>query len=388
MRTWSSVSRVLLVLAVVLAPAVMAGATLSILHTFTGADGANPYSGLVRDSAGNLYGTTYFGGAFGNGVVFKLDTTGKLTVLHSFAGGPTDGQYPWAGLIRDADGNLYGTTKLGGKSGNGVVFKLDSSDNETVLHSFTGGPGDGSTPYAGLFRDAAGNLYGTTYYGGRSGNGVVFKLQTNGKHTVLHSFTGGSDGGTPGAALVQDTAGNLYGTTTVGGASGKGVVFKLDTTNKFTVLHSFAGYPSDGAGPFAGLILDAAGNLYGATETGGASNDGVVFKVDTTGTETVLHNFGGIPADGAVPFAGLFQNAAGNFFGTTYNGGSTGCLIGCGVVFKLDTTGKLTVLHNFTGGTDGATPAGALVRDAAGNLYGTTAQGGGSGLGVVFKVTP
>lgn len=388
MRTWTSVSRVLLGLAVLLAPVVMAASGLKVLHTFTGADGANPYAALARDSAGNLYGTTYFGGAYGNGVVFKLDATGTESVLHSFAGGPADGQYPWAGVILDAAGNLYGATKLGGKTGNGIVFKLDSTGKETVLHNFAGGPADGSTPYAGLFRDAAGNLFGTTYSGGRSGNGIVFKLDTTGKETVLHSFTGGTDGGNPGAGLIQDTAGNLYGTTAVGGASGKGVMFKLDTTGTFTVLHTFAGYPTDGAGPFDGLILDMAGNLYGTTETGGASNVGTVFKLDRTGTLTVLHSFSGIPTDGAVPYDGLLRNSAGSLFGTAYNGGSTGCVVGCGVVFKLDATGKQTVLHNFTGGKDGATPAAGLVRDSSGDFYGTTAQGGGSGLGVVFKLAP
>jgi uncharacterized repeat protein (TIGR03803 family) len=317
--------------------------------------------------------------------VFKVDTTGKETVLHSFTGS-TDGKWPKTGLVRDTAGNLYGTTGGGGTSGNGSVFKLDTTGKETVLYSFTGSP-DGSSP-GNLIRDANGNLYGTTVLGGASCNcGTVFKVDATGKETVLYVFTSGNgntDGRNPGAGLVRDGAGNLYGTTVNGGRSGKGTVFKVDTTGKETVLHSFAGTGGDGANPYASLVRDAAGNLYGTTFLGGTScNCGTIFKVDATGKETVVHSFTGL--DGEYPLAGLVRDSAGNLYGTTTGGGTSGY----GVVFKLNETGTETVLHSFTGGTtDGNSPYAGLVRDAAGNLYGTTHSGGASNYGTVFKLTP
>ena len=232
------------VAAVIGTPAAQAQ-TYTVLYRFRGPDGAQPvYGRLIGDSAGNLYGTTVDGGASGLGVVFKLDKTGE-TVLHSFNG--TDGSEPFAGLIRDSTGNLYGTTKFGGIWGNGVVFELDTTGTETVLYSFTGGT-DGSLPYASLIRDSAGNLYGTTFEGGASGSGVVFELDTTGTETVLYSFTGRGHGANPVAGLIRNSAGNLYGTTANGGASGHGVVFKVDTTGKETVLYSFTG-GADGGNP-------------------------------------------------------------------------------------------------------------------------------------------
>ncbi len=342
--------------------------TITVLHSFkAGRDGANPAAGLVRDSAGNLYGTTENGGntncALGCGTVFKVDATGKKVLLYSFTG-KADGASPFGNLIWDAAGNLYGVTRYGGNfscgGGCGTVFKVDVSAKETVLYSFTGAP-DGAVPQAALTRDAAGTFYGTTSIGGdltcNSGNGcgMVFKLDASGKETVLYAFTGGADGRFPSASMVRDAGGNLFSTTMSGGASGLGTVFKLDSTGKQTVLHSFAG----GAG--------------------------TVFKVDKSGNETVVYSFAG-GADGAQPFAGLIHDAAGNFYGTTMNGGA----FGCGTVFKLDSTGKETVLYSFTGGADGAFPEAGVIRDAAGNLYGTTNSGAGAhaGLGAVFKLAP
>jgi len=307
------------------------------------------------------------------------------SILHTFTG-PPDGSEPHAGLVRDAAGNLYGTTYYGGVSGYGAVFMLDMTNHEMVLHSFTGAP-DGATPIGGLFRDAAGNLYGTTSYGGVSGYGTLFKVDPTGMETVLYSFTGGTDGDGPFAGLIQDAAGNLYGTTFGGGASGYGTVFKLDTTGRETLLHSFAGYPTDGGNPTACLVMDSAGNLYGTTFGGGTYGNGTVFKVDPTGMETVLYSFTG-GTDGSGPSAGLAQDAAGNFYGTTYYGGNlTLCSgSGCGTVFKLEGTGTETVLHTFTGPPDGAYSLASLIQDAAGNLYGTTQGGGASGYGVVFEL--
>ncbi len=316
------------------------------------------------------------------------------TVVHSFRG--ADGSEPIAGLIGDSAGNVYGTTYNGGASNAGVVFKLNKA-GETVLYEFKGGA-DGFGPQAGLIRDSAGNLYGTTTYGGISsacagdGCGVVFKLDTTGVETVLHSFTGGADGANPEAGLIRDSAGNLYGTTSLGGIGcahgGCGVVFKLDTTGVETVLHNFRG--ADGDSPYAGLIRDSAGNLYGTTNAGGALSGcggygcGVVFKLDKTG-ETVLYSFSG-GTDGAHPSAGLIPDSAGNLYGTTVFGGivSSTAESGCGVVFKLDMTGTYTLLHSFTGAADGGNPGG-LTRDSAGNLYGTT-HAGGTGAGVVYML--
>ncbi|MGA8493494.1 MAG: choice-of-anchor tandem repeat GloVer-containing protein [Terriglobales bacterium] len=376
-----------LALAVVLVPAVVVvvlaapsaqAQTYSVLYSFKGYHGKNPYAGLIQDKKGNLYGTTSVGGAYNLGTVFELKTTGKEKVLYSFTSRAT-GTNPWAGLVRDSDGNLYGTTKHGGTYNYGVVFKLDTTGAETVLHSFTGK--DGAEPQGGLVRDSAGNLYGTTLFGG-GGGGVVFKLDTTGAETVLYSFLGGADGGNPPAGLVRDSAGNLYGTTTWGGTYWVGVVFKVDTTGAETVLHSFTG-GADGGEPYAGLVRDSAGNLYGTTYYGGASGAyGAVFKLDTTGAETVLYSFTG-GADGGQPLAGLVRDSAGNLYGTTREGGA----YSNGVVFKLDTTGVETVLYSFEGGAGGFPEAG-LLRDSAGNLYGTTQAGGAYNHGLVFKITP
>jgi uncharacterized repeat protein (TIGR03803 family) len=191
-----------------------------------GVDGGYPFTGVIRDPAGNLYGTAEFGGTSGAGVVYKVDTASQETVLYSFTGG-VDGGYPeYAGVIRDSAGNLYGTTSSGGTSGTGVVYKVDTKGQETVLHSFTGST-DGSQPEAGVVRDSAGNLYGTTVYGGTSGAGVVYKVDKGGHETVLHSFTGGADGAYPWAGVIRDSAGNLYGTTSSGGTKNSGEVFEV-----------------------------------------------------------------------------------------------------------------------------------------------------------------
>jgi uncharacterized repeat protein (TIGR03803 family) len=379
---------VVLLLSVVATPWAQAQ-TYNVLHDFgdpqTQNDGANPYAGLIRDSAGNLYGTTQQGGASGLGTVFKLDTNNNETVLYSFSGSP-DGSGPTGGLVRDSAGNLYGTTEFGGdSSSSGVVFKLDGNNNETVLYTFTGGA-DGRSPFAGLIRDSTGNLYGTTQQGGASGFGTVFKLAPNKHLTVLHPFKGGStDGAFPSAGLIRDSAGNLYGTTEYGGKFDGGTVFKVHAgTNHETVLHSFNG--PEGKNPLGGLVRDSAGNLYGTTEFGGASG-GVVFKLDAgTNLYHVRHSFTGGQNDGAYPFAGLIRDSAGNLYGTTTKGGP----YDFGTVFKVDAKGNETVLHDFEGSQndDGLLPYAVLVRDAAGSLYGTTYGGGANTLGIVFKLHP
>lgn len=309
----------------------------TVLHSFTGADGEYLYGSLIEDPAGNLYGTTEQGGAGGRGTVFELSASGAETTVYSFMAGPDGGQ-PDAGLVRDPAGNLYGTTGTGGLFiYYGTVFELDTNAKETTLHNFDGG--DGAFPQASLVRDADGNLYGTTYEGGAFNWGFVFRLSAGGQEIALHSFTGGLDGAFPVASLLRDTAGRLYGTAEGGGAFGLGVVFKLSATGTETVLHSFAG-PPDGDFPTAGLVRDAAGNLYGTTYYGGTSSNcpggcGTVFKIDVTGAETVLYSFTGAP-DGAHPEGGLVQDRAGNLYGTTIAGGfSSGGCPDCGTVFEL-----------------------------------------------------
>jgi uncharacterized repeat protein (TIGR03803 family) len=379
--------------------------TLSVLYNFKGSpDGSVPAAGVIRDAAGNLYGTTYVGGN-NNGTVFEVSSQGTETILHTFKGIP-DGSEPWAAVVRDPAGNLYGTTAYGGAFNFGTVFKVTPTGHERVLYSFTGPP-DGATPFAALIRDSAGNLYGTTSaggsgtcnIGGQQGCGTVFMVSASGTERVLYSFAGGTDGVRPMAGLVPDAAGNLYGTTTQGGAahcsdfsvSGCGTVFKLSKTGIETVLHSFAGYPNDGEGPTARLIFGAKGVLYGTTLMGGAYSYGTVFKVNVANRkETVMYSFTGGSTDGINPAGGLTRDAAGNLYGITQAGGGAVCAgSGCGTIFRLDKNGNETVLCSFAVGNDASVPAGDLIRDSAGNLYGTTSNGGtAGGPGTVYKLIP
>lgn len=389
--------------------------TYKVLHAFKGQthgfDGSFPYlEGLILDTAGNLYGTTRTGGHFGNGTVFKLNIKkGKETVLYSFCGraGCPDGAEPYAGVVLDGAGNLYGTALLGGdnacgcpvgSSGCGTVFKLTARGRFSVLHTFSGTP-DAACSIAGLTLDRRGDLYGTSTKGGTGDVGTVFKISESGQESVLHSFTGTpSDGGFPYAALISNPTGTLFGTTEGGGVKGAGSVFEMDRSGKESVLHSFSG--PDGSDVWSGLVRDSSGNLYGTTQQGGSFSAGAVFKLDTTGTETVLYSFSG-GSDGGYPDDQVVFDTSGNLYGTTLYGGTGQCsnngFKGCGTVFKL-TPGSgawtETVLHSFKGGTDGQWPYAGLVRDAAGGLYGTTSEGGfvsgecSGGCGTVFKATP
>lgn len=348
-----------------------------------------------------------------------LFAASKEEVLYSFNHNGTDEYNPDAGLIFDAAGNLYGTTPTGGANADGVVFELTPGNGawtETVLYNFcsVGGCLDGEYPVAGLIFDGAGNLYGTTVNGGTDDRGTVFQLSpgANGTWTeaVLYSFKENhNDGQDPEASLVFDATGNLYGTTLLGGAYGYGTVFQLTPGANGTwteaVLHSFDNNTRDGMYPYAGLIFDPDGNLYGTTNGGGVHGEGAVFQLapGTNGKwkERVLHSFNG--KDGLEPYSGLIFDAAGNLYGTTYSGGAsgTGCRgYGCGTVFELtpEGNGKWTekVLHSFNdNGKDGYGPYASLTFDAAGDLYGTTYYGGaygsdcgGSGCGIVFQLTP
>jgi uncharacterized repeat protein (TIGR03803 family) len=371
-----------------------------VLYSFAGGqgDGAFTQAGVFVDAQRNLYGTTQAGGGTGCGgsgcgTVFKLTPHGKETVLHIFGQG-SDGWLPVGGVTMDTAGNLYGTTFFGGASGRGTIFKVPPKGKETVLFSFSGGD-DGSRPVADLILDDAGNLYGTTTGGGSAGNGAVFEFTADGKEKVLYSFLGGTDGFYPAAGLLRDTAGNLFGTTANGGidcddsGQGCGTVFKLTPDGTETVLYAFEG-GSHGANPAAPVIMDETGALYGTTNNGGMVCDdsgatcGTVFKLAANGKETGLHTFAG-GSDGAYPKGGLTMDALGNLYGTTSSGGNGGGECGCGVVFKIRRNGEERIVHTFTG-DDGHSPFAGLSTDSSGNFYGTTFVGGAFGDGAVFTL--
>ena len=360
--------------------------TETILHNFAGGvDGSYPYAGLVRDASGSLYGTTAYGGAADCGVVFKVTASGQEAILYSFSG--RDGASPWAPLLLDAQGNLFGTTAFGGAFGYGTVFELTAAGGYKLLHSFN--PKKGASPYGGLSQDANGNLYGTTAYGGTFRYGTVFKLAPSGKHQVLYNFTGGKDGASPYAGVVLDGKGSLFGTTTFGGAFALGTVFRISAAGKEKVLHSFRGSP-DGASPYAGLLRDIHGSLYGTTLYGGMLVNGVLggtlFEISSTGREKIVYDFCSYIycPDGAYPYGGLVQDNSGNLYGATVSGGESPG----GVAYEVTPSGTETVLYDVVDA-----PYGTLARDSAGNLYGTTLEGGSGtgcegGCGTVFEVSP
>jgi uncharacterized repeat protein (TIGR03803 family) len=366
----------------------------TVLHNFNnnGTDGASPQAGLIVDGAGNLYGTTNNGGTYNYGTVFELTPAagGSYTekVLHNFTNG-ADGGNPQSGLILDGAGNLYGTTYVGGNYGYGTAFELTPAGNgtwnEKVLYSF--GSGNTAYPTSGLIFDGAGNLYGTTLQGGPAQGGSVFELSPAGggnwTERDLHDFGSLSSGLYPYGGVVFDGAGNLYGTTSTGGTSSGGTVFELAAGSwTMRVLHNFSG-GADGEAPYAGLVL-AAGNLYGTT-SGGGSSGGTVFEFTPAGgggwTYQVVHNFG-TGNDGSTPYAGLIADTAGNLYGTTLGGGT----YGGGSVFRFNAHGGV-VLHSF-GLPEGYGPVASLIFDTAGNLYGTAQFGGTYGYGTVFQVIP
>ncbi len=381
------------------------GWTEKTLHYFGGS--AQPYGGLIFDAAGNLYGTTSGDGAYRLGTVYELTPNGSggwtETVLHSFGSG-ADGAGPWAGLIFDRVGNLYGTTSGGGTHRGGTVYELTPHGSggwtEKMLFNFDNGI-DGSQPLASLIFDAAGNLYGTTYGGGLHGQGIVFELMPNGSgwaEKVLRNFGNGYNGTQPYASLIFDAAGNLYGTTNRGGSYDLGTVFELTPTHgglwTEKLLYNFSFNGRDGFWPYASLISDAAGNLYGTTGAGGAATYGAVYELMPNGsggwTEKVLHSFSLYtdPAGGQTPWGGLIFDRTGNLYGTNSEGGT----YNGGTVYELTPNGSggwtEKVLHSFGSGTDGANPIASLIFDSAGNLYGTTYSGGTYGAGTVFELTP
>ncbi len=388
------------------------GASEKVLHNFgTGNNnGQSSFAALIFDGSGNLYGTTVMGGSKNGGSVFQMSPNGSggwtTNVLYSFGASSTDGQQPYAGLVFDTAGNLYGTTSAGGSEGYGTVFELTPNGSggwtEVTLHNFGIASTDGIYPYAGLIFDSSGNLYGTTSKGGSEGQGAVFEMTPNGSggwtERVLHNFgVSGSDGRYSYAGLLFDAAGNLYGTTSLGGSKGYGTVFELAPNGSGgwaeRVLHNFGISGNDGRYSYASLIFDAAGNLYGTTVGGGSTNNGTVFEMTPNGsggwTERVLHNFGVSGSDGTGPYSGVILDGAGNLYGTTEAGGSQGD----GTAFEMTPNGSggwtERVLHNFgLSNTDGQLLHSSLILDGAGNLYGTTSLGGSQNDGTVFEVLP
>jgi uncharacterized repeat protein (TIGR03803 family) len=392
-----------------------AGGVLTTLYSFSGNDGANPVAKLVQGSDGYFYGTTANGGTNNFGTVFKISTNGALTSLHSFTG-TNDGADPNAGLVQGSDGYFYGTTYDGGEYTNqygygyGTVFRISTNGALTSLHTFTDTNNDGAEPWAGLVQGSDGNFYGTTACGGVPGwnnefglygLGTVFKIDTNGVLTTLHSFNVGSGGADPITGLVQGSDASLYGTTYDGGADifnnlsqlyGFGTVFKISTNGAETTLHLFNG-TNDGDFP-NGLAQGSDGNFYGTTESGGTYGGadgygyGIVFKISPNGVLTSLYSFTG-GNDSAYPLAGLVQGSDGNFYGTTEGTnypGEGGGTNGWGTLFRISTNGTLTTLYSFCNGNAGGNPDAALVQGSDGNFYGTTETGGVGGVGTVFRI--
>ena len=299
--------------------------TETVLYSFSK---SGPYAGLIQGSDGNFYGTTQNEGSASSGTIFELTAGGSETALYSFPAGSSN---PYCGVIQGSDGNFYGTTSYNGSSDHGTVFEFTPGGTETVLHVFPKvSGGDGAYPFAGVIQGSDGNFYGTTYDGGASGNGTVFRVTPSGTETVLYSFAGGTDGANPYAGVIQGRDGNFYGTTYGGGTSGLGTVFRLTPSGTETVLYAFAG-GSDGANPEAGVTQGSDGNLYGATYLGGVDGLGTIFRLTPSGIETILHAFAGGSSDGANDWANLVQGSDGNLYGTTYAGGAGGY----GTFFKI-----------------------------------------------------
>ena len=379
--------------------------TFTSLHSFSGDDGANPARGmsLSQGADGNLYGTTPLGGGgdsdvcpMGCGVAFKITPSGMLTDLYIFCSQANcaDGRLPYAGLVPATDGNFYGVTDAGGGPGdNGTVYKITPSGKLTTLYTFCAQPNcrDGSAPQS-LLLGVDGSFYGTTAAGGANNFGTVFKISRTGTLTTLYNFcaqAGCMDGENPGG-LVQASNGNFYGTTTAGGSSAQGTIFKVTRAGVLTTLFSFD--LTDNGNPYYSLIQGIDGNFYGTSYGGGANNGGTIFKMTPAGTVTTIYSFCSEQRcdDGENPYAPLVQATDGDFYGTTYRGGAQGG--GAGTIFKLTTQGSLTTLYNFCSTfncDDGASPAGGIVQDTNGTLYGSTQLGGNSlpGVGTLFSLS-
>jgi uncharacterized repeat protein (TIGR03803 family) len=353
----------------------VSAATLTIIHTFESADGQKPVAGLVQGSDGNFYGTTQGGGTDDTGTVFRISSAGTFTSLHSFD--VADGDRPVAALIPGFDGNFYGTAQFGGAGGSGTVFRIDPAGvTFTNLYQFSGP--DGSAPIGGLVQGSDSNFYGTTSVGGTNGNnGTVFKISATGALTTLYEFSGSPDGSDPTAALVQGSDGYFYGTTKAGGTGNAGIVFRISPAGAFTNLYNFSG-GVDGNGPAGGLVQGVDGFFYGTTVTGGTIGRGVVFKINSAGVITNLHNFSGSFYN---PQATLVQGSDGDFYGTTTTGN--------GSVFRISPSGTFTNLSGFP--VNSGDPNAGVVQGIDGYFYGTALNGGTNcapfGCGTLYQLS-
>jgi uncharacterized repeat protein (TIGR03803 family) len=358
--------------------------TFAVLYNFTNtSDGAYPYDQPFVDKSGDILGTSV-AGTSGYGAVWKLSSSGKLTVLHSFHS--SDGAFPWSRLTPDNHGNMFSTTSAGGAYGAGTVFSISPTEKFAKLHSFGATQHGPISIDGGVVLDPSGNFYGTSYEGGHFGYGTVWKLSVSGSK-VLHSFSNGRDGGYPQIGnLHRDIAGNLYGLAEFGGSSDCGTLFEISSHGAFRVLHTFT-CGRDGGVPL-GTIEEYKGNLYGNAARGGAKGYGTVWQYNTrTHKLTVLHSF--LQSDGSIPFGGVTcrpgTNAActGEFYGTASAGGASGN----GTLWKVDSKGKFSTLHSFAQ-SDGIQPFDSPFVDKLGNVYGTTNLGGSLGYGTVWKLAP
>jgi uncharacterized repeat protein (TIGR03803 family) len=359
--------------------------TETVLYSFAnnGTDGYQPYPSLTLGKNGILYGTADLGGLHGYGTVFQLTKKNVESSLFDFNTGGS-GEYPYfAGLVTDKAGNLYGTTSYGGSHNLGTVFVLTPSGVETVLYNFGDHLDDGYYPYGGVILDKSGNLYGTTTVGGTHNKGTVFEVTSSGGESVLYNFAGGADGCNPQAGVVLGKKSVLYGATPACGTSNNGTVFKLTQAGVLTTLHTFNLDGTDGILPYSGLVLDKAGNLYGTTYEGGASGAGTVYKLTPAGVETILHSFSFTGSEGYYPQSTVVFDKLGNLYGTTTYGNGN-----LGTVYEISSTGTESVLHRFNkDGTDGYHPYGGVIL-VKNTLYGTTLYGGANDSGTVFKVVP
>ena len=372
-----------------------AAQTFTLLDSFDVTDGSEANASLVQAIDGNFYGTTIYGGIYNGGTIFKVTPSGTLTTIYNFCAvsGCPDGSQLYSALLLGPDNALYGTTYIGGASNYGTIFKISLTGTLTTLHSFA--LTDGAAPQGGMVLGSDGNFYGTTLDGGSSSYGVIYKITPGGTFTVLHNFTASTtDGGTPFSAPMQASDGNFYGVTWVGGR-GYGIIYKMTLSGTFSVFHRFCqlSHCSDGAYPLGGITQGLNGNLYGTTTNADGYTEGTIYKITLGGAFAALYNFCAISGctDGISPLSRMELGTNGEFYGTTNYGGSSLCSGGCGTLFALTPAGVLTTIHTFcttSGCPDGYFPQNqGLIQGTNGSFYGAVPVGGASNVGTVFKLS-
>lgn len=395
MRPRSAAVLLLSLLAPLAAQAQSQGANLIPLASFASISADNvpaaPRGDLLFASDGNLYFSSYGGGANGGGAIARVTPSGTLTTLHSFTGRDDDGAQSYSRLVQASDGNLYGTTYIGGKDGVGTLFRISLAGEFTSLHSFDRRRDEPKLPYTGLVQAGDGHLYGTTMRGGSDDRGTVFRLTLSGTVEVIHAFANG-EGQNPEGTLIVGPDGNLYGTTLIGGENDRGTIYRVTTGGTLTTLYSFPSLGAfsstgvatnaTGANPRAALTLGPDGNFHGTAYQGGTQGYGTVFRMTPAGEVTVLHSFTGPTAGGAFPLAGVSIDAAGNIYGTTEQGG----YLNRGTAWRLSPAGEFTLLHGFIGSAaDGNTPYATLTL-VGDEIYGVTLTDALSGAGAMFRL--